>query len=138
MNAFELREKESNILSCSFYSSTAFIGNQFRMQFKAAAAITGSIPRIQADFIEYIYSIYIYKTELSALYNVLSVLGAFPYATAGTCTYKESHLLVIAVVTTKGTRQQQKPDGNHYTDHHHHRHHQRGHHHHSQLRKSDD
>lgn len=53
MNAFELRERERNILSCSFYSSTAFIGNQFRMQFKAAAAITGSSPRIQADFIVY-------------------------------------------------------------------------------------
>lgn len=105
MSAFELSEKESNILSFSFYSSTAFTGNQFRMQFKAAAAITGSSRnrRIQTDCI--VYMLYIYKTELSALYAMYSLyLVQFPYATAGTCTYKESHSLVIAVVTTKGTR----------------------------------
>lgn len=65
MSAFELSEKESNILSFSFYSSTAFTGNQFRMQFKAAAAITGSSRsrRIQTDFI-YTY------TKLNSLHCV--------------------------------------------------------------------
>lgn len=67
MSAFELSEKESNILSFSFYSSTAFTGNQFRMQFKAAAAITGSSRsrRIQTDFI--VYKCYTY-TKLNSLH----------------------------------------------------------------------
>lgn len=89
MSAFELSEKESNILSFSFYSSTAFTGNQFRMQFKAAAAITGSSRsrRIQTDFI------HIQNWTLCTVCNVLAVLGAISL-----CNRRHVHVQGIAFI----------------------------------------